>query len=120
KNSFSTRALAHPVLPTTPISSTQFRCFFPKKPATPHPPYPAEPVFCANISVNNININSLHFKSIYQLVTANRPFCHFLASKIALSAQNIRIFISFAATSTHLARTQTLFHNLEALYPIPC
>ncbi|MGD0831922.1 MAG: hypothetical protein ABR907_13320, partial [Terracidiphilus sp.] len=81
KNSFSTRALAHPVLPTTPISSTQFRCFFPKKPATPHPPYPVEPVFCANISSNNININSLHFKSIYQSVTENRPFCPLFSLK---------------------------------------
>ena len=75
KDSFSTRRLTHPISPTTPISSTQFRHFFSKKSTPPHPPYPVEPVFCAAISSNKLIINCLHFQHIYQSVTANHPFC---------------------------------------------
>jgi hypothetical protein len=65
KNSFSTCGFARPLLPTLPISTTQFRCFFSKKSADPHPPYPVEPVFCTKNSCNKLNINSLYFQYIY-------------------------------------------------------
>ncbi|MGD0832290.1 MAG: hypothetical protein ABR907_15235, partial [Terracidiphilus sp.] len=81
ENSFSTPSLAHPILPTIPISSAQFRCLFSKKTGTPHPPYPVEPTFFINNSNNNIHINDLHFKHIYQLVTVNRPFCPLFGPK---------------------------------------
>jgi hypothetical protein len=39
------------------------------------------PVFCLNNSYNKLNISYLHFKHIYQSVTANRPFCPLFGPK---------------------------------------
>jgi hypothetical protein len=75
ENSLTTRGLAHPNPQTLRISPTQFRCIFSKKSADPHPPYPVEPLFCPLISRNKLRINGLHFKHVYQSVTANRLFC---------------------------------------------
>jgi hypothetical protein len=95
ENAFSTRGLAHPIPPVIPISFTSFRLFFSKKTATPHPPYPVDPVFCPRFSSNKLNINCLHFQPIYQSVTANRQFCPLFDPKSALSVQNTSLFACF-------------------------
>ncbi|MGD0831355.1 MAG: hypothetical protein ABR907_10455 [Terracidiphilus sp.] len=120
KNSFSSPCLIHPIRPTIPISSTQFRCFFSKKSATPHPPYPVEPVFCTKISSNKLNINGLHFNHVYQSVTANRPFCPLFGPKKRSFRLKYSLFsLLFATASIDFANTQTLFQSLEGAPSLP-
>ncbi|MGD0831379.1 MAG: hypothetical protein ABR907_10575 [Terracidiphilus sp.] len=112
KDPDSTRGKAQTIPSSASISSLLFRLFFFKKSPTPHPPYPVEPIFYTENSRNNLHINRLHFMTIYQSVTANRPFCPFLAPKIRSFRPKYSLFNHFSRPlSTRLARTQTLFQR---------
>ncbi|MGD0832386.1 MAG: hypothetical protein ABR907_15740, partial [Terracidiphilus sp.] len=60
-------------------------------------------------------INSLYFQSIYQSVTANRPFCPLFSQKKRRLPPKFSPFRKFLRPlSTYLARTLTCFQNLES------
>ncbi|MGD0832110.1 MAG: hypothetical protein ABR907_14295, partial [Terracidiphilus sp.] len=66
-------------------------------------------------SRNMLYIISLHFRHIYQSVTANRPFCPLFSQKQRRFPPKYSPFRQFSQPlSTHLAPTQTLFQNLES------